>query len=213
MKIGVLGSGTVGQTLAGGFLKHDYEVMIGTRDAAKLAEWRGKNPGAHVGSFSDAASFGDAVVLAVKGDVAAQVLRAAGGANLAGKLVIDACNPIADVPPDKGVLRFFTSLDDSLMERLQKEFPDAHLVKAFNSVGAPRMVNPQYQAGQPTMFICGDDAGAKAATSKILADFGWETADMGGVEAARAIEPLCMLWCIPVFLHHQATHAFKLLKD
>lgn len=213
MNIGVLGSGTVAQTLAGGFLKHGYEVTIGTRDASKLAEWRGKNPKAHVGSFSEAAAFGEALVLAVKGNVAADVLRAAGSENIAGKLVMDACNPIADLPPDQGVLHFFTTLDESLMERLQKQFPDAHLVKAFNSVGAPRMVNPEYKAGKPTMFICGQNAGAKTTATQILTDFGWETADMGGVEASRAIEPLCMLWCIPIFLRNQGTHAFKLLQD
>jgi len=213
MKIGVLGSGVVAQTLAGGFLKHGYDVTMGTRDAAKLAEWRGKNPKAHVGSFSDAAAFGEAVVLAVKGAAALEALRAAGSQNLAGKLVMDSCNPIADLRPDNGVLHFFTTLDESLMERLQKEFSSAHLVKAFNSVGAPRMINPEFKSGKPTMFICGDDAGAKIAATKILSDFGWETADMGGVEAARAIEPLCMLWCIPGFLSNQWTHAFKLLTE
>jgi predicted dinucleotide-binding enzyme len=213
MKIGVLGSGTVAQTLAAGFLKHGYEVMVGTRDAAKLAEWRGKNPKSHLGSFSDTAAFGEALVLAVKGTAASDVLAAAGSQNLNGKPVLDACNPITDTPPAKGVLHFFTTLDESLMERLQEEFPNARLVKAFNSVGAPRMVNPEYKAGKPTMFICGDDPNAKALATAILADFGWETADMGGVEAARAIEPLCMLWCIPGFLHNQWTHAFKLLKD
>jgi 8-hydroxy-5-deazaflavin:NADPH oxidoreductase len=213
MNIGILGSGTVAQTLAGGFLKHGCEVMIGTRDTAKLAEWRGKNPKAQVGSFGDAGGFGEALVLAVKGSAAVEALRAAGSQNLADKLVMDACNPIADEPPNKGVLRFFTTYDNSLMERLQKEFPEAHLVKAFNSVGAARMVNPEFKAGKPTMFICGDDPGAKDAATRILDDFGWETADMGGVEAARAIEPLCMLWCIPGFLHNQWSHAFKLLQE
>jgi 8-hydroxy-5-deazaflavin:NADPH oxidoreductase len=213
MNIGILGSGTVAQTLAGGFLKHGYGVMIGTRDTAKLAEWRGKNPKAQVGSFGDAGAFGEALVLAVKGSAAVEAMRAAGSQNLAGKLVLDACNPIADEPPNKGVLRFFTTYDDSLMERLQKEFPGVHLVKAFNSVGAARMVNPEFKAGKPTMFICGDDPGAKESAIRILDDFGWETADMGGVEAARAIEPLCMLWCIPGFLHNQWTHAFRLLQE
>ena len=213
MKIGVLGSGIVAQTLAGGFLKHGYDVMIGTRNAAKLTEWRGKNPKAHVGSFSEAAAFGEALVLAVKGTAARDVLTAAGSPNLNGKLVMDACNPITDTPPTKGVLHFFTTLDESLMERLQEEFPNARLVKAFSSVGASRMVNPVFKAGKPTMFICGDDPNAKAVATTILGDFGWEIADMGGVEAARAIEPLCMLWCIPGFLHSEWTHAFKLLKD
>ena len=213
MKIGVLGSGIVAQTLAGGFLQHGYEVMMGTRDAAKLAEWRGKNAKAHVGSFDQAAAFGEALVLAVKGHAAGDVLRAISNHHLAGKLVIDTCNPIADEAPYHGVLHFFTGLDNSLMERLQEEFQDAHLVKAFNSVGAARMVNPEFKAGKPTMFICGNDAAAKTTAAGILADFGWETEDMGRAEAARAIEPLCMLWCIPGFLHNQWTHAFKLLKE
>jgi hypothetical protein len=213
MKVGVLGSGAVAQTLAAGFAKHGHEAMIGTRDKAKLADWLKKNPAAQVGSFSETAAFGEVVVLAVKGSAAADVLRSAGSANLAGKPVMDTCNPIADAPPVNGVLKFFTTLDNSLMEQLQKEFPAAHFVKAFNSVGAPRMVNPEFKGGRPTMFICGNDDGAKATAAKILDQFGWETADMGKVEAARAIEPLCMLWCILGFTRNEWTHAFKLLRQ
>jgi 8-hydroxy-5-deazaflavin:NADPH oxidoreductase len=212
MKIGILGSSDVAKTLAGGFIRHGHDVTIGTRDAAKLAEWGRTNPRARVGSFADAARAGELLVLAVKGATAADALRAAGAANLAGKPVIDATNPIADVPPANGVLRYFTSLDESLLERLQREFPDPRLVKAFNSVGNARMVNPSYAGGRPTMFICGNDPAAKAAVGKILDQFGWDVEDMGGVEAARAIEPLCMLWCIPGFLRNQWTHAFKLLR-
>ncbi|MFZ2023219.1 MAG: NAD(P)-binding domain-containing protein [Terracidiphilus sp.] len=213
MKVGVIGSGTVGQTLAAGFVKHGHEAMIGTRGPAKLADWAKANPKAKIGSFSETAAFGDVVVLAVKGSIAADALRAAGTKNLEGKLVIDACNPIADAPPVNGVLQFFTKTNESLMEQLQKEFTGAHFVKAFNSVGAPRMVNPEYSAGKPTMFICGNDEGAKATMKKILDEFGWETADMGKVEAARAIEPLCMLWCILGFTKNEWTHAFKLLRN
>jgi 8-hydroxy-5-deazaflavin:NADPH oxidoreductase len=213
MKVGVIGSGSVGQTLAAGFVRHGHEVMIGTREPAKLADWLKKNPKVKVGSFSETAAFGEVVVLAVKGSIAADVLRSAGAKNLEGKLVIDACNPIADdAPPVNGVLQFFTEKNTSLMEELQKDFPGAHLVKAFNSVGAPRMVNPEYKAGKPTMFICGNDDGAKATTTKILDQFGWEVADMGKAEAARAIEPLCMLWCILGFTKNEWTHAFKLLR-
>ncbi|MGD1278647.1 MAG: NAD(P)-binding domain-containing protein [Tepidisphaeraceae bacterium] len=211
MKIGVLGSGDVAKALGGGFLKHGHQVSMGTRDAAKLADWAKKNAAARIASFADAAKFAEVVVLAVKGTAAADALRAAGAANLAGKCVIDACNPIADAPPTNGVLKFFTNLDESLMERLQRQFKDAHLVKAFNSVGNAQMVNPQFKGGKPTMFICGNDDAAKKTVAAILDQFGWETADMGKAEAARAIEPLCMLWCIPGFLHNQWTHAFKLL--
>jgi predicted dinucleotide-binding enzyme len=211
MKVGVLGSGEVAKTLAAGFLKHGHEVMMGTRTASKLDEWKGKNPKGRTGSFAEAAEFGELAVLAVKGTAALEALRVAGAANLTGKPVIDATNPIADQAPVKGVLKFFTSLDESLMERLQREFDGIQFVKAFNSVGSACMVNPELKGGRPTMFICGDNEAAKKKVTGILEQFGWETADMGGVEAARAIEPLCMLWCIPVFLRNDYKHAFKLL--
>jgi predicted dinucleotide-binding enzyme len=212
MNVGVLGSGDVAKVLAAGFLKHGHEVLLGTRTPAKLAEWGRQNPRGKIGTFAEAAAFGEVLVLAVKGTVAAEALRAAGNANLAGKPVIDATNPIAEAPPVNGVLKFFTSLDESLMERLQREFPDARFVKAFNSVGNAFMVNPRFKDGAPTMFICGNDESAKRTVTGILDQFGWETADMGRVEAARAIEPLCMLWCIPGFLRQEWSHAFKLLK-
>jgi hypothetical protein len=212
MKVGVLGSGDVAKVLAGGFLKHGHDVMMGTRTPAKLTEWAKQNPKGHVGSFADASKFADLAVLAVKGTAAVEALRAAGGANLAGKVVIDATNPIADSPPTNGVLKFFTNLDESLMERLQREFSDARFVKAFNSVGSAHMVNPQFKSGKPTMFICGNDEAAKRIVNGILDQFGWETADMGKVEGARAIEPLCMLWCIPGLLRQEWSHAFKLLR-
>ena len=212
MKIGIIGSGIVATTLAGGFLKHGHEVVIGTRDPAKLADWAKANPKGRVGSFADAAKFAEVAVLAVKGGAASAALKAAGAANLAGKPVIDATNPIADAPPVNGVLKFTTNLDDSAMEQLQREFAAVKFVKAFNSVGATCMVNPSFAGGKPTMFICGNDAGAKQAVAAILDQFGWETADMGTAEAARAIEPLCMLWCIPGFLRNEWGHAFKLLK-
>jgi 8-hydroxy-5-deazaflavin:NADPH oxidoreductase len=212
MKIGVIGSGDVAKVLAAGFLKHGHDVLIGTRDPEKLKDWANKNSGVRVGSFADTAQFGEIIALAVKGSAAAEALRAAGVSNLAGKPLIDATNPIADAPPQNGVLQFFTSLNESLMERLQREFPDARFVKAFNSVGNSRMVNPQFAGGKPTMFICGNDEDAKKIVETILDQFGWETADMGKAEAARAIEPLCMLWCIPGFLRNEWTHAFKLLR-
>jgi 8-hydroxy-5-deazaflavin:NADPH oxidoreductase len=212
MRVGVIGSGVVAQSLGAGFLKHGHELMLGTRDAGKLAGWRSQHPGVRIGSVEDAAGFGELVVLAVKGTAALDALRTAGDANLSGKVVIDATNPIADLPPVNGVLRFFTSLDESQMERLQREFPEAHFVKAFNSVGNAFMVNPQFPGGRPTMFICGNDETAKQTVAGVLDQFGWEVADMGKAEGARAIEPLCMLWCIPGLLRNEWTHAFKLLR-
>ena len=106
-------------------------------------------------------------------------------------------NPIEDAPPVNGVLQFFTKINESLMEQLQREFADAKFVKAFNSVGNALMMDPHFDGGRPTMFICGNDEAAKKTVTGILDQFGWETADMGSAEAARAIEPLCMLGASP----------------
>jgi predicted dinucleotide-binding enzyme len=209
MNVGILGSGIVAQVLGAGFIKHGHRVMLGTRDPSKLASWT-QSTGGTSGSLSDAASFGEVLVLAVKGSAAEDVLRLAGD-GVAGKVIIDTTNPIAPKPPVNGVLSFFTTLDDSLMERLQRAYPQARLVKAFNSVGNTRMVNPSFADGQPTMFICGNDDDAKGVVGKILEQFGWDVQDLGKVEAARAIEPLCILWCIPGFLRNEWTHAFKVV--
>ena len=211
-KIGILGSGAVGQTLASGFLKHGYEVKIGTRTPAKLADWQKKNPQATLGSFAEAAAFGDILVLAAKGSSAKSTLEMAGAKNLEGKTILDATNPIADAPPQNGVLKFFTTLDKSLMEEFQTAYPQAHFIKAFNCIGSAFMVNPNFGGQKPTMFICGNDPGAKAQATAILEQFGFDISDMGKVEGARAIEPLCILWCIPGLTTNQWGHAFKLLK-
>lgn len=213
MKIGVLGSGVVAKSLAAGFVKHGHEAMVGTRTPDKLAEWKTEIPGTQVATFEQTAAFGELIVLAVKGNVATDVLRLAGPKNLKGKTIVDTTNPIADAPPVNGVLRFFTNHDQSLMEQLQAEFADANFVKAFNSVGSNYMVNPAFKGGKPSMFICGNNQAAKEQVKRILDAFDWETIDMGFAEAARAIEPLCMLWCIPGFLHNEWTHAFKLLRQ
>jgi len=209
MNIGIIGSGDVGQSLGDGFVKHGHSVTIGTRDTTKLADWAAVHPTAKVASFAEAAAHADIVVLAVKGSVASAALKACG--KLDGKIVIDACNPIADAPPIDGVLQFTTGPNESLMEQLQKEFPAARFVKAFNSVGAALMVNPKFAGGKPTMFICGNDAAAKKSVVTILDQFGWESYDMGTAVAARAIEPLCLLWCLPGFRENKWNHAFKLL--
>ncbi|HSM31202.1 MAG TPA: NAD(P)-binding domain-containing protein [Woeseiaceae bacterium] len=212
MRIGVLGTGVVGKVLAAGFAGQGHEVMIGSRQPEKLADWLHENPGVGSGFFGDTAAFAELVVLAVKGTAANKALSLAGEENHAGKPVIDATNPIADQPPVKGVLRFFTNLDESLMEQLQKQYPRTKFVKAFNSVSSARMVNPHFEGGKPTMFICGNDEQAKSRVTELLDQLGWETEDMGPVEAARAIEPLCMLYCIPGLTRDQWGHAFKLLK-
>jgi predicted dinucleotide-binding enzyme len=211
--IGIIGSGVVGQTLAKAFQSERYSVMISARDKNKpeLTDFTAANAGIQAGSFADAAAFGEILVLATAGDAAESALQLAGAAQLAGKIIIDATNPIAKQPPVNGVLSYFTDINYSLMEVLQKAFPEAKLVKAFNSVGSAFMYKPDFAGGKPTMFIAGNDAAAKATVTDILSAFGWETADMGAAEAARAIEPLAMLWCIPGFTKNQWSHAFKLL--
>lgn len=210
-KVGVIGSGMVGETLANGFLKHGYEVMRGSRDASKLAAWKEKaGSKAQTGTFEETARFGDIIVLAVKGTAAEEAVSLC-GSGLDGKVVMDATNPIADAKPTNGVIAFFTGPNDSLLERLQKKAPKAKFVKAFSSVGSALMVNPKLPA-TPSMFICGNDGGAKEQVRAILDKFGWETEDMGAIEAARAIEPLCILWCIPGFLKNDWMHAYKVLR-
>jgi predicted dinucleotide-binding enzyme len=212
MKIGVIGSGVVGQTLADGFLKHGHEVMRGSRDLAKLAAWKaGAGASARTGTFAETARFGEVVVLAVKGAAATAAVDACAG-GLDGKTVIDTTNPIAEAPPEKGVLKFFTGPNESLLEKLQAKAPRARFVKAFSCVGSALMVDPRLPGGRPSMFTCGDDAEAKRQVTGLLDQLGWETEDLGAGAAARAIEPLCMLWCIPGFLKNDWVHALKVLR-
>ncbi|GAB4197511.1 MAG: NAD(P)-binding domain-containing protein [Sandaracinaceae bacterium] len=209
-KVGVIGSGQVAQVLAKGFAKKGWDVRIGSRDPKKLEAFS-KETGIAAASFEDTAAHGDVLVLAVKGTAAEEAVKLA-GTGMDGKLVLDATNPIAEAPPVDGILQFFTGPNDSLMERLQKARPEARFVKAWSCVGNAFMVDPQLPGGPPTMFICGNDDGAKAKAKEILADFGWDTEDVGRAAGARAIEPLCKLWCAPGFLRNQWTHAYKVLR-
>jgi 8-hydroxy-5-deazaflavin:NADPH oxidoreductase len=208
---GVLGSGEVGQVLAKGLKDHGYEVRIGSRTPAKLATFS-KETGITAGTFGEVGRWGEALVLSVLGSAAESAIGLVGKEHVSGKLIIDTTNALSGDPPDQGVLRSFTGPNESLMERLQGAYPTAHFVKAFNSVGSARMVDPDFQGVRPTMFYCGNDAGAKATVARVLDQFGWDAADMGGAIAARAIEPLAVLWCIPGFLQGSWTHAFRLLR-
>ena len=208
-RYGVVGSGDVGKALAVGLKKHGYDVHIGSRDGKKLAAWS-KETGIPEGTFAAVAEHGEVVILAVAGGVAEEAVKGV-ARQLSGKVVIDATNPISG-PPVNGILPLFTGPNDSLMERLQRAVPAARFVKAFSCVGNALMVDPRLPGGRPTMFIAGSDAAAKREVTALLDRFGWDAEDVGGVEGARAIEPLCMLWCAPGFLRNDWTHAYRVLR-
>jgi 8-hydroxy-5-deazaflavin:NADPH oxidoreductase len=214
MKVGIIGSGPVGQLLARAFKAEGYETVLGTRNTSKEEVVKfNKETGISIGTFGDVAKQSEIIVLATKGSGAEDAIKLAGINNFSNKVVIDTTNPISETtPPTNGVIHYFTTLEESLMERIQRLIPDAKVVKAFNIVGNTFMYKPKFPGGTPTMFICGNDDRAKTVVKDILLLFGWETEDMGKIEAARAIEPLAILWCIPGFIRNQWTHAFKLLK-
>lgn len=213
-KIGIIGSGIVGQVLGNAFLQEGNPVMLGTRDVqkAEVIEWHTKNPTAKIGTFADTAAFADIIVLAVSGVITTEAIDLAEKKNFSNKIIIDATNPIAKEPPINGVLKYFTTMEESLMEQIQHYLPNAKVVKAFNCVGNAYMYKPDFNGEKPTMFICGNDEDAKNDVTVILENFGWEVEDSGKAESARAIEPLCILWCLPGFLKNKWNHAFKLLK-
>ena len=191
-KVGILGSGDVAQALGRGFAKHGYAVMLGTRDASKLAEWSTETK-AKVGSFADAARHGDIVVLALNGAGTEAALDLAGPQDFAGKLVLDATNPLDfsnGMPPG-----LFVGTTDSLGERVQRKLPGAKVVKCFNTVSNAKMIDPVFKEGKPAMFIAGDDAGAKKQTEQLLMELGWSgVEDAGGIDGARWLEALVPLW-------------------
>ena len=178
-KVAVLGSGVVGETLAAGFIKHGHEVMRGSREPAKLADWKkSAGPEAQTGTFAEAAKWGDLIVLAVKGDAAESALELAGAENTAGKTVIDTTNPIADAPVN-GVLPLFHRDERVADGAPPEEAAEGAPREVLLSVGAPRMVNPDFGGTKPSMFICGNDEGAKKEVKACSMQFGWETEDMG----------------------------------
>jgi 8-hydroxy-5-deazaflavin:NADPH oxidoreductase len=211
-KAGIIGAGNVGIALAKGFLKYGYETTLSSRSEEKRESLKKEIPGVKTDTPENVARNNDLIVFAVKGTEAKLALQELNPRNLAGKTVIDTTNPIADEAPVNGVLSYFTDINRSLMEELQAGAPEAKFVKAFSCVGFSLMVNPSFES-RPTMFICGDDEAAKDEVKNILEQFGWETEDMGNVEAARAIEPLAILWCLPGFRGNRWNHALKLLKQ
>jgi NADPH-dependent F420 reductase len=214
MRIGILGTGDVGRTLGNGFLAAGHQVMMGSREAVnqKALAWvkeAGAGSAASAGTFADAAKFAEVAVLALSWAGAENALKLAGAENLAGKVVIDAINPL--IASAQG-LELAIGHTDSAGENIQRWLPGARVVKAFNSVGYSQMVKPDFAGGPPDMFICGNDDAAKKTVTDILMSFGWSTIDIGGIEGARLLEPLCMLWINYAMRAQSHSHAFKLLR-
>jgi predicted dinucleotide-binding enzyme len=213
LKIGILGTGDVGRALGNAFIALGHEVKMGSRDASneKAAAWASTSGiNASCGTFADAARFGDVVVLALSWSGTENALHLAGPGNFAGRVVIDAINPLVFEPGTPIALAIGHT--DSAGERIQRWLPSARVVKAFNIVGYGQMFKPDFPGGPPDMFICGNDDAAKRTVTEILTDFGWPTLDIGGIEGSRLLEPLCLLWVGYAFRTGTRNHAFKLLR-
>ena len=214
-KVGILGSGDVGQSLGRGLAGRGYWVKIGSRtpNSDKLRDWMKKaGRTASVGSFTDAAKYGDFVVLATLGTAVEEVINLAGASALEGKLLIDVTNPLdfsMGMPPG-----LFVGTTDSLGERIQRKLPQTKVVKAFNIVGNPTMINPKMKEGLPTMIIAGNDAVAKKQVASLLREFGWDNPiDIGGIDGARWLEAFVPLWVRVAQQVGSWTVAFRLLKE
>jgi hypothetical protein len=211
MKIGIIGSGSVAQVLGSGFLSQGHEVMLGTRDASKLAAWlNDAGERASVGTFEDAARFGEIVFLSVPGAALESAIELAGKENLSGKTVIDITNPMdfsQGVPP-----RFTATIGNSLGEKVQRLLPDANVVKAFNSIGVAVMTEPDFNGEKATHFIAGDSEDAKEKATELISEFGWEVVDVGGIDQAFFLEALASLWVNHAFKSDNWNQAFKLLS-
>ncbi len=213
MKIAILGTGDVGQTLGSGLLSLGHEVRMGSREAGneKTRAWAVKAGGrASAGTFAEAAAFGDLAVLATLWSGTENVLRLADAKNLAGKVVIDATNPLVFTPDAPPALALGHT--DSGGEQVQRWLPESRVVKCFNIVGHAHMVHPDLPGGPPDMFLCGNDAAAKKTVTEICRAFGWPVIDIGGIEGARLLEPICILWVLYGIRTNSWNHAFKLLR-
>jgi len=208
-RVGILGSAMVGRALARGFAGRGHDVRIGSRSPDKLAGFAAE-AGVGTGTFEEVAEHGELVVIATLGAGAEEAVALAGPERLAGKVLIDTTNPLA--PSSGGPPGLFVGWDDSLGERIQRAAPDARVVKCFNTVSAPAMVDPSFEGGPPDLFIAGDDPAAKATVTGLLNDFGWPSViDTGGIESARLLEPLTILWVVVGLRRGAWDHAFKVV--
>jgi predicted dinucleotide-binding enzyme len=211
MRIAILGTGDVGRTLGAAFLALGHDVKMGAREATneRARAWAAENGAkASAGTFADAAGFGEIIVLASLGVANPQVIEAAGPERLRGKVLIDATNPLDF---SSGAPALAVGHTDSGGEQVQRLAPGARVVKAFNTVGHGAMFRPDIAGGPPDMFVCGNDEEAKRQVGAILRDFGWGVIDIGGIEASRYLEPICMVWVLHGFRTNTWKHAFKLL--
>lgn len=211
MQIGILGSGEVAQALGTGFLGLGHDVKLGSRDPRKLQSWLEKaGKRASAAGYEDTARFADIAVLATAWSGTENALKLAGApVSLAGKLVMDVTNPV--ITEQGAPFRLALGHTDSGGEQVQRWLPQSKVVKAFNTVGADHMVHPKLPGGPPDMFICGDDASAKQVVAGVCKNFGWGVVDVGGIEGARLLEPMCLVWLAYGLGTQTWDHAFKLL--
>jgi predicted dinucleotide-binding enzyme len=200
MRIGILGSGVVGSALARGYARHGHDVRIGTRQPHV--------DGLPVGAPREVAGEAELVILAVRGSASVDVVSGL-AAELEGKVLVDATNPLDTSTAPPGL---FVGTTDSLGEQVQRAVPGARVVKAYNTVGNALMVDPDLPGGPPTMFVAGNDADAKTTVSEMLRATGWDVADLGGIEASRWLEAMCMAWVLYGVTSGGWGHAFRLLR-
>jgi len=213
MKVGILGSGEVGQALGRGFASRGHDVKIASRNpkSEALVMWQKQTKGkASTGTFEEAAKHGEILVLAALGTAVEEVLRLAGPQNMAGKVIIDTTNALDGSQGSN--LGLFIGPNDSLGERVQRRVPEAKVVKCFNTVPNTQMVDPKFAGGNPEMLICGDDEAAKKKVVGILKEFGWPGAiDVGGIEGARWLEATVPLWVLVGQRLGRWDHAFRVV--
>ena len=214
MRVGILGSGVVGQTLGTGFAQHGHVVKIGTNTPGKpeLAQWKAATKGiVSTGTFAEAAEHGEILVLSCLGSASEEVINLAGTSHFDGKVLIDTTNPLdfsKGMPPG-----MFLGVTDSLGERHQAKLPHARVVKCFNIVPAPVMIHPVIHGANPTMLIAGNDDRAKGDVDRILREFGWPgSIDIGGIEGSRWLEALVPLWVRVAAKLGDFNVAFQVLK-
>jgi len=208
MNVGILGSGDVGKSFARAFSSIGHEVKIGSRSPEKLRDFAGEADRVSAGTFEETARFGDLMVLATHGMAGEEAIGLAGKQNFDHKVVIDAMNPLDF---SGGAPRLAIGHTDSLGERIQRALPNARVVKAFNTVGSPLFFKPELPGGPPDMFIGGNDADAKKLVSQVCDAFGWGVIDLGGIDASRYLEPMCMAWVVHGVISGTWAHAFKML--